>query len=35
MSVITLETYGITLFALFWIVRTAENWNEQVERARG
>ena len=25
-----LEAYEITLFAVYWIVQTAENWNEQV-----
>jgi hypothetical protein len=28
-TVFVLEAYEITLFAVFWMVQTGENWNER------
>jgi hypothetical protein len=32
-TVFALEAYEIALFAIYWSVQTAENWNEAVVRA--
>ena len=29
-TVLILEAYEIVLFAVFWLVQTVENWDEQV-----
>jgi hypothetical protein len=29
-TVFALEAYEIAFFAFYWIVQTAENWNEEV-----